>query len=246
MKWGTATVAAAGGVLAAAGLSYVAGKVHVNGHVPRYAEHWGNRATEHPQDVLHYVALGDSAAQGVGASSVERGYVSLIAERLRRATSRPVAVTNLSVSGAVSDDVVRDQLGTLEALPFTPDVVTLAIGGNDVVFPQYTVESFSASLMTILDRLPRGSFVGDVPWFTLPGMNRQSVTMSASARELIVAHGHHLVQIHRASRELGYAKYFLNVAQDLFHPNDKGYRKWADLFWQQIVQSGTLDRLRLP
>ena len=244
MKWGIIAAAAGVGSVISVGLAYAAGKVHVNNHVPRYAEHWNNRVDDHPHDVLHYVALGDSAAQGVGASTVSKGYVPLVADRLNRATGRPVAITNLSVSGAVSDDVVRDQLDVLAQLPFTPDVVTVAIGGNDVVFPKYTVESFSASMVTILESIPDGSFVGDVPWFTIPGMNQQSVLMSARARALIAEHGHRLVPIHQASRDLGYAKYYRNVARDLFHPNDKGYSKWADLFWQQIVESGTLDRLK--
>ncbi|MGA4669451.1 SGNH/GDSL hydrolase family protein [Propionibacteriaceae bacterium Y1923] len=244
MNWGILAVAAGVGSLVVAGLSYAAGKVHVNGHVPRYAEHWGHRPDEHPADVLHYVALGDSAAQGVGASSVEKGYVSLIGARLARETGRPVSITNLSVSGAVSDDVVSEQLGQLDSLPFTPDIITIAIGGNDVVYPRHNTESFAASLTTILERLPTGSFVGDVPWFTIPGFNVVSGQMATRARQLITDHGHHLVEIHRASRSLGYWKYYLNVAQDLFHPNDVGYAKWADLFWEQIVESGTLERLR--
>ena len=243
MNWGILGAAAGAAGLAAAGVSYVAGKAHVNNHVPVYAAHWDCRSDDHPHDVLHYVALGDSAAQGVGASSVDKGYVSLIGQRLAAETGRPVAITNLSVSGAVSDDLVRDQLGTLDALPFTPDVVTVAIGGNDVVFPQYNLESFASSLETILDRVPSGSFVGDVPWFTIPGMDRQSVTMSERAAELIAEHGHHLVRIHHASRSLGYVKYYGNVARDLFHPNDRGYSKWADLFWDAMVASGTIARL---
>lgn len=243
MNWGILSAVAGAAGLAVAGLGYAAGKVHVNGHVPRYAEHWGHRSQAHPDDVLHYVAMGDSAAQGVGASSVDKAYVSLIGHRLAEATGRPVAITNLSVSGAISDDVVREQLAVFESLPFTPDVVTVAIGGNDVVYPRCNVNTFAASLKNILGRLPAGSFVGDVPWFTIPGMNRQSVDMSRRAAELVSAHGHHLVQIHRASRSLGYLKYYGNVARDLFHPNDRGYAKWADLFWDAIVESGTLARL---
>ena len=41
---------------------------------------------------LLYVALGDSAAQGIGASSAQHGYVGLIAQRLRDTTGRPVQV----------------------------------------------------------------------------------------------------------------------------------------------------------
>src|SRR5215212_8776807 len=44
---------------------------------------------------LRYVALGDSLAQGIGASRPDRGYVGLLAERVERATGRRVEVVNL-------------------------------------------------------------------------------------------------------------------------------------------------------
>ena len=68
-----------------------------------------------------YVALGDSTAQGIGASRPERGSVGLVAQRLRVATGRPVQVINLSVSGARVRDVVGDQLPKLAGL--APDIV---------------------------------------------------------------------------------------------------------------------------
>lgn len=81
---------------------------------------------------LLYVARGDSAAQGIGASRPERGYVGLVAQRLRDTTGRPVQVVNLSRSGARIADVLERQLPELAALGRTPDLLTVAIGGNDV------------------------------------------------------------------------------------------------------------------
>lgn len=233
--WGAAAVGI--GVVVA---DYLGGRRTVNRHVDEYATHWGNRANEHPADVLHYVALGDSAAQGVGASSVDKGYVGLIASRLSEATGRPVAVTNLSVSGAVSADVVRDQLDTFRSLPFTPDVVTMDIGANDVIFPHSNLEKFTESLSTILATVPRGSFIADVPWVMIPVMEKQSIAMAERAAELVDQHGHHLVELHKPSRELGYFRYHRSTAKDWFHPNDKGYEAWADSFWNAIEASGVL------
>lgn len=244
MNWVRAGVVGAAvvglGVLAA---DYLNGRRTVNRHVDEYATHWGNRPTEHPADVLHYVALGDSAAQGVGASRVDKGYVGLLATRLSEATGRPVAVTNLSVSGAVSADVVRDQLATFRSLPFTPDVVTMDIGANDVIFPHSNLEKFTDSLSTILSTVPRGSFIADVPWVMIPGMDRQSVAMAQKAAELVAERGHHLVELHEPSRKLGYFRYHRSTAKDWFHPNDEGYRAWADAFWDAIEASGVLPNL---
>lgn len=233
---------------AVAGLGFVAvdflrGRQLVNRHVEDYRNHWAARPEVHPAEVLHYVALGDSAAQGVGASSVDRGYVGLVASRLEAATGRPVAVTNLSVSGAVSTEVVRDQLETFRALPFQPDIVTMDIGANDVIFPRSNVEIFTESMATILDTLPRGSFIADVPWVMIPGMDRQSVAMAKKAAELVEERGHHLVELHEPSRRLGYFRYHRTTARDWFHPNDVGYAQWADAFWESIEDSGVLARL---
>lgn len=243
MKWLWPGVAVVAGAVVA-GLHYAGGRRTINNHVRDYAAHWGDRAASHPDDVLHYVALGDSAAQGVGASAVGNGYVARIARRLEEATGRSVAVTNLSVSGAVSGDVVRDQLPQFVALGLTPDIVTLDIGGNDVVFPGNDVASFGRSLAAILDALPPGSFVADVPWFMVPGLARQSRQMAARAAELVNERGHHLVHLHRASRATGVLKYHRFTADDWFHPNDQGYLGWADEFWAAIEASGRLAELR--
>lgn len=228
------------------GGTYLAGRRAVNRDVERFAEHWSRRPAEHPADVLHYVALGDSAAQGVGASAVDKGYVSLIAQRLQIATGRPVAITNLSVSGAVSDDLVRDQLDTFRSLPFVPDIVTLDIGANDVLFPPYGIDSFTASMGVILEALPAGSFVADVPWMVVPGWAGQSQAMAERAAGMITDAGHHLVRLHEASRAQGYLTYARRTARDWFHPNDVGYGQWADAFWEAIDASGVLDELEDP
>jgi len=241
MNWAVPAVAGAG--LAAAVGSYLVGRRVIDTHVTDYADHWSVRPRSFPDGVLHYIALGDSAAQGVGASRVQASYVALVAARLAEATGREVAVTNMSVSGAVSDDVVAHQLPQLAALPFTPDIVTMDIGANDVVFPGHDVETFTDAMRIILHALPAGSFVADVPWFMVPGLDGQSRRMAASAVELVKEFGHHPVAIHEASRAVGRLGYLRYTSQDLFHPNDKGYASWAEAFWEAIVASGKLDEL---
>ncbi len=241
MNWAVPAVAGAG-LVAAAG-SYWVGRRVIDSHVADYAEHWSVRPNNFPHGVLHYVALGDSAAQGVGASSVGASYVALVADRLAETTGREVAVTNMSVSGAVSGDVVDHQLPQLADLPFTPDIVTMDIGANDVLIPGHDVETFTRSMRSILPALPAGSFVADVPWFMVPGMDGASRRMAASAVELVGEFGHHLVAIHEASRAVGRLGYLRYTSHDLFHPNDKGYAGWAEAFWDAIVASGKLDEV---
>ena len=243
MNWAVPAIAGAG--LGVAAGSYLWGRRVIDTHVADYAKHWSVRPENYAEGVLHYVALGDSAAQGVGASSVEASYVALVAARLAEDTGREVVVTNLSVSGAVSGDVVEHQLPQFTALPFTPDIVTMDIGANDVVFPGNDVETFTNSMRRILTALPVGSFVADVPWFMIPGLDAQSRQMAASAVALAEEFGHNSVAIHEASRDIGRLAYFRYTSRDLFHPNDKGYASWAEAFWEAIVDSGTLETLRV-
>ena len=241
MKWLVPAAVVAGSVAVAS--SYLLGRRVIDTHVADYATHWLQRPDRYPEGVLHYVALGDSAAQGVGASRVGASYVALLAARLSEATGREVAVTNLSVSGAVSGDVVEHQLPQLADLPFTPDVVTLDIGANDVVYPGHGIETFSRSMRTIVDALPEGSFVADVPWFMIPGLDAQSRKLAARAVELVENSQHHLVAIHETSRAVGRLRYLRYTARDVFHPNDRGYASWADAFWEAILASGRLEKL---
>lgn len=234
----------AGAVAAAFATRWLEGRQTINRHVEDYGQHWGSRPSVRA-GALHYVALGDSAAQGVGATAVSRGYVPRVAEKLQSATGREVLVTNLSVSGATSDDVVRDQLPQLAALEFAPDLVTLDIGGNDVIYPGHNAATFERSLEVILAALPEGSFVADVPWFMVPGLGKASQRMSVLASALVERHGHHLVPLHRTSRETGVLGYHRHTAGDFFHPNDRGYEGWAETFWAAIVASGRVDLLRV-
>lgn len=80
-----------------------------------------------------WVALGDSATQGVGATSPERGYVGQVLDALSDRDGVGWRVLNLSVSGARARDVLAGQLPRLEALDVRPELVSCLVGGNDLV-----------------------------------------------------------------------------------------------------------------
>ena len=71
-----------------------------------------------------WVVLGDSTAQGVGASSPLNGYVGQVMSALAAKSSRPWRVLNLSRSGAQTWQVIDQQLPVLEELGLTPDLVS--------------------------------------------------------------------------------------------------------------------------
>lgn len=209
--------------------------------VAEYREHWRDLAEAHDpdSDAVRYVALGDSAAQAVGASTPEAGYVAAVAQHLAGTTGQDVDMFNLSVSGAKATDVLEDQLPRLAALGFVPDVVTLGIGGNDVVDRRISVEAFLDTMAEVLAELPPGSYVADPPGFLIPPFEARSDAMAVGVRPLIRDAGHHLVALHRATRSAGHLGWVRNVAADAFHPNDRGYAGWAAAFIEALESAGT-------
>ena len=181
---------------------------------------------------LLYVALGDSAAQAVGASDPQHGYVSLLADRLRDSTGQPVEIVNLSKSGARIKDVLDTQLPALAALGRTPDVVTVAIGGNDV--RAYDRATFAREADRLAAALPDGAYVADAPYFMHGRWERDAAQAAALLRDAAARHGLRPVALHEALRRQSWRAMFTQFAADWFHPNDRGHRVWADAFWREM------------
>ena len=176
---------------------------------------------------LLYVALGDSAAQGVGASQPGRSYVGLIAQHLRQRTGCSVRVVNLSISGARLREVIALQLAPLQRL--SPDIVTVAVGANDM--PTFERERFTRELAEVFGSLPAGSIVAEVPSFYLGAAERDARAANKIVHHLATEFGLEVAPLHTSTRRQGAARYALNqVAADFFHPNDRGYRVWASAF----------------
>lgn len=187
---------------------------------------------------LLYVALGDSAAQGIGASEPDKGYVGLIAQRLRDSTGKAVRVVNLSRSGARIGDVLDVQLPALDSLPQTPDIVTVAIGGNDI--RTYDRATFAAQVDQLTAALPPGAYVADAPYFMHGRWQRDAAQAAALLRASAVEHDLSPVLLHDALKSQGWHAMLTQFAADWFHPNDRGHQVWADAFWSRISADNSL------
>ena len=204
--------------------------VRVGRSVSSYADYWSEPRGD--AGGLLYVALGDSAAQSIGASTPERGYAGLIAQRLRDSTGRPVEVVNLSQSGARIRDVLDTQLPALDDLGRQADVVTVAIGGNDI--RAYDRDTFAAETRRLTAALPAGSYVADAPYFMHGRWQRDAAEAAALLRAGAEQQGLQPVALHQALMEQGWQAMGTQFAADWFHPNDRGHRVWADAFWVRI------------
>jgi acyl-CoA thioesterase-1 len=207
--------------------------------VPAFATYWQGRA-EKPIDAgaLVYVALGDSAAQGVGASKPERGYVGLLADALEK-NNQPVHVVNLSRSGAKIQDVLDEQLPRLKEITGSGNVViTLDVGANDL--KSFDAHVFEARIKQLIDALPPQTVVADIPYFGPYAFGRGGKHVVA-ANEIIHHNVHRrglrLANVYEQTRSHKAPHYY---AADFFHPNDRAYRDWFDAFWNVIYTGGLL------
>lgn len=222
-----AAVALVGGVAAReaihrrrlAGIERIANTLHINAR-------WWNEQRERSGDLL-YVAIGDSSAQGIGASRPGHSYVGLIAAHLREITGRTIRVVNLSVSGARLRDAIEVQLPALAGLK--PDFLTVAIGANDIA--DFDAERFERELEIVYSALPDGAIVADVPSFYFGAKEHKARIANLIVLRVAAKHGLEVAPLHAATWRQTGARYALNqVAADFFHPNDRGYRVWASAF----------------
>jgi acyl-CoA thioesterase I len=186
-----------------------------------YAGEWvdDNRSALASEGPL-WVALGDSTAQGVGASTRSHGYVLEVLRRLRAQRDGAWRVVNLSVTGARAADVVAHQIPAMTALP-TATLVTCAVGVNDLL--RTSQAELEDDLRRLAGRLPGGSLLANLP----QGLSRRrSGSVNALVEELVESHGLVLVDLERHTAPPWSGKF----AADHFHPNDTGYRDWVDAF----------------
>ena len=231
------TVATAAGIGAAATFNYKRFRVRLaenaallNETLPIHSQWWRDHAKKKGE--LLYVAIGDSAAQGIGASEPNRGYVGILADHIRLNTERTVRVINLSVSGATVELAVRDQLPRFVKL--SPDVVTVAIGANDIAL--WDAEVFETGIRRIFAELPDHAIVADLPCFHLPHNERKVAEANRILRTVAAEFGLTVVPLHATTERQGIRSIATQFANDFFHPNDRGYRVWAEAFLPELSE----------
>ncbi len=209
---------------------------HVNAQVEPYATAWAEhnrRALQTPG--RRWVVLGDSMAQGVGASSWDAGWVDRLRADLE-ARGHPLVVVNLSATGARTPDVVDQQLRVLHSLPTapgtrSPDLVTVLVGSNDLFAGGGHRGRLPDEFARLVQALPRHAVVASLP------QPRTAARRANRHLEEAAAHGHLVMVDMRAE---GPSSWRGRLAPDFFHPNDAGYTELARAFLPHVLT--VLDR----
>jgi len=176
-----------------------------------------------------WVALGDSTAQGIGASTPDRGYVGQLLGRLREGESAAWRVVNLSVTGARIADVVREQLPRLDDLG-EADLVTCAAGANDLF--RFGFPRARQALHELIGGLPPAAVMATCPQGLWP---RRTLGLNRTIRAEAPAAGLRIADVWAHTGPPWSGKY----AGDGFHPNETGYADWCAAFAEAIGLDGS-------
>ena len=195
-----------------------------------YREYWDeSNERARAEDGPLWVALGDSTAQGLGASAPDRGYVGQLLVRLRERDGRPWRVINLSKSGARLGDVVREQVARASHAG-DPALVTCAAGANDVI--RFGFRRVTETLEALIHALPRDAVLATIPQGLLP---RRARDLNRIIRAEAPAAGLQIADVWGRTGPPWRGKY----AADDFHPNDTGYADWCAAFAAALGLDGS-------
>lgn len=192
-----------------------------------YKNYWQNAANKTGE--ITYLALGDSAAQGIGATSPMRGYVGVIAKHLQEKTGKTVRIINLSKTGATISDYLTDQAPKVKDIK--ADYVTIEIGANDI--RSFEEEKFTLQFREVLSSLPSGTYVSNMPLFNSRPGSTSNGQQASDIIESELANFPNLVFVD-LEKQTSENKSIFGFAPDFFHPNNISYKNWADAFWLKM------------
>jgi len=185
---------------------------------------------------VKYVVLGDSLGAGVGAQTVEETYPYLVAKKLA-VDYQQVELVNLAVPGAVSEDVLNNQLKP--TLAENPDYVSLLIGINDI-HNVVSLANFNRNYQNILETLESKTkakivvinlpYLGSKTAVRFPFsiiLDRITQEFNGVISSLVDQNNPRfvLVDLYSATKDAQNQPTY--YARDNFHPSGVGYTLWS-------------------
>lgn len=183
-----------------------------------------------------YVAMGDSATAGIGASRPERSFPSVIHKYLKNRYKK-THYHNLGKRRSPTRWVIDDQLD--KAIDLQPDLVTISTGANDIRVKNLPWK-FEEELHHLIRKLKTETnavvVINSIPNFThtswVPLILKPVVAVAIRRFNKIiekVAREEGIIYVDLNPHTLLFAKMYPEaMADDNFHPSDFGYALWAN------------------
>lgn len=196
--------------------------------VVSYKKYWDQQNNTSQGEVL-FVALGDSVAQGIGASQPQKSYVGLLAQAISKKQSKTVRTINLSVSGATVRDAIHSQLPKLQSFTSAAStIITVGIGANNM--RNFSSEQFKHDMNRLVRQLPKQAIIAEVPYFgggRYRRLDKNVQIANGIIHEQAALYGLTVAPLYEVTK---LRDSLLVYSADLFHPNDVGNKNWADAF----------------
>lgn len=181
---------------------------------------------------LDVVFFGDSVALGHGASAPERGFSSIIVQRLDGNGFGTQSRTVISALGGVYVDLVQAP----EVVNASSGLVVVEVGAHSVIenqaMPLSTYRDAYGLMLDCLQRSGAALVVGTVPslnWAPGNPMYIRADEISDVVRDEARSRGIAVADLWDATRDRPEL-----VSDDGMHPGDAGHQVIANRFWEQI------------
>jgi len=185
-----------------------------------------------------YLALGDSFTAGTGATPAQSFPARLVGR-----WSCAVTLKNLGVNGYTTDDLIAEELPQLRG--FAPQLVTLAIGANDIVHGTssavYREHVHSILAAVTAAGVKRVVAIPQPDWSTSPvaacfgspeTLHASIVDFNAILKDETRAIGGDYVDLFPLMEQQAGAHM---VARDGLHPSAAAYDAWASALAEHVV-----------
>jgi lysophospholipase L1-like esterase len=211
------------GLLLKFGSRLLRGVAEVQAHIAPYAQQWHHRNQQELEKTgPTWFVLGDSMSQSVGASAYDNGWVDQLRARME-AQGQHYRIINLSMTGARIEHVTTMQIPAMKAIDDHPDLVTVLVGSNDIVSPRYRKKALE-NYRRLLEELPQTNVVvsplGDF------GRAKEINSLLRSYFDK--------GKIRLTDNDI--RDWRGKLAQDHFHPNDRGYAEITRTFGNVILK----------
>ncbi|MBL0387734.1 hypothetical protein JJB07_13920 [Tumebacillus sp. ITR2] len=204
-----------------------------------------------PEEV-DYVAMGDSITAGWGAPAINGSRLNGFAAQLHRQllTRGPAELHNLGVPGLTSGQFLflLDHWPEASDVIKHADLITLSLGGNDIIWTDYkapgdeakmreALSKYEANIEAILGKIRNQNatarlFVLEVYNPFSPDDSRHQALSEyiqwANESIAMAANTHEATVVPTASLFLDHEKEYVNLANDDIHPNVAGHTRIAE------------------
>lgn len=189
-----------------------------------------------------YVAIGDSATEGIGASRPERSYTGVLYTTIK-SLQRNTAYYNFGKSGAPAEEILATQLD--KAIALQPQLITISVGANDLrIKTRPTI--FKKRLYLMIQRIKTETnaqiVINTIPDFSLtpriPSYLKHVSRIAIKHYNKIIskaAKAENIICVDLFDHGAYFTKHYPEaISADGFHPSDFGYALWANEMLSQI------------